>query len=100
MQYVGESRPNARIRHTDHITPHAKDGPTSVRNGDGLCEHCNYVKEEPGWRAAASYDRYGRHTIELTTPSGAVYASTAPPSPEGLRIFTRDVHIARIKPAA
>ncbi|MUL62925.1 HNH endonuclease [Mycobacterium sp. CBMA 234] len=91
---------NARIRHTDHIAPHAKSGPTSVRNGDGLCEHCNYVKEEPGWQAAASYDRYGRHTIELTTPSGAVYTSTAPPSPEGLRIFTRDVHIARIKPAA
>ncbi|SHV74011.1 conserved 13E12 repeat family protein [Mycobacteroides abscessus subsp. abscessus] len=71
-----------------------------MHNGDGLCEHCNYVKEEPGWEAAASYDRYGRHTIALTTPSGAVYTSTAPPTPEGLRIFTRDVHIARIHPAA
>ncbi|MUL75006.1 HNH endonuclease signature motif containing protein [Mycolicibacterium sp. CBMA 226] len=91
---------NARIRHTDHITPHAKRGPTSAHNGDGLCEHCNYVKEEPGWQAAASYDRYGRHTIALTTPSGAVYTSTAPPTPEGLRIFTRDVHIARVNPAA
>lgn len=91
---------NARIRHTDHVTPHVKSGPTSAHNGDGLCEHCNYVKEEPGWQAAASYDRYGRHTIALTTPSGAVYTSTAPPTPEGLRIFTRDVHIARIHPAA
>ncbi|BBZ54076.1 MULTISPECIES: HNH endonuclease [Mycolicibacterium] len=91
---------NARIRHTDHVTPHAKRGPTSSHNGDGLCEHCNYVKEEPGWQAAASYDRYGRHTIALTTPSGAVYTSTAPPTPDGLRIFTRDVHIARINPAA
>ncbi|WP_418005795.1 HNH endonuclease [Mycobacterium sp. PDNC021] len=91
---------NARIRHTDHVTPHAKSGPTSAHNGDGLCEHCNYVKEEPGWQAAASYDRYGRHTIALTTPSGAVYTSTAPPTPEGLRIFTHDVHIARINPAA
>jgi hypothetical protein len=91
---------NARIRHTDHVTPHAKRGPTSAHNGDGLCEHCNYVKEEPGWQAAASYDRYGRHTIALTTPSGAVYTSTAPPTPDGLRIFTRDVHIARIHPAA
>ncbi|MBN9636630.1 MAG: HNH endonuclease, partial [Actinobacteria bacterium] len=59
---------NARIRHTDHVTPHVKSGPTSAHNGDGLCEHCNYVKEEPGWPAAASYDRYGRHTIALTTP--------------------------------
>ncbi len=91
---------NERIRHTDHVTPHTSSGPTSAHNGDGLCEHCNYVKEEPGWQAAASYDRYGRHTIALTTPSGAVYTSTAPPSPEGLRIFTRDVYIARINPAA
>ncbi|WP_020101701.1 DUF222 domain-containing protein [Mycobacterium sp. 360MFTsu5.1] len=91
---------NARIRHTDHVTPHDKGGPTSAHNGDGLCEHCNYVKEEPGWQAAASYDRYGRHTIALTTPTGAVYTSTAPPTPDGLRIFTRDVHIARINSAA
>ncbi|TDK90569.1 HNH endonuclease [Mycolicibacterium mucogenicum] len=91
---------NARIRHIDHVTAHAKRGRTSAHNGDGLCEHCNYVKEEPGWQAAASYDRYGRHTIALTTPTGAVYTSTAPPTPEGLRIFTRDVHIARIHPAA
>ena len=91
---------NAPIRHTDHITPHRNTGPTSAHNGDGLCEHCNYVKEEPGWQAAASYDRYGRHTIALSTPSGAVYTSTAPPTPEGLRIFTRDVYLARINPAA
>ncbi|MGX9672617.1 HNH endonuclease [Mycobacterium sp. HM-7] len=91
---------NARIRHTDHITPHRNTGPTSAHNGQGLCEHCNYVKEEPGWQAAATYDRHGRHTVQLTTPSGAVYRSTAPPGPEGLRIFTRDVYIARINPAA
>jgi len=91
---------NARIRHTDHITPHRNTGPTSAHNGQGLCEHCNYVKEEPGWQAAATYDRHGRHTVQLTTPSGAVYTATAPPGPEGLRIFTRDVYIARINPAA
>ena len=91
---------NARIRHTDHAQSHAKGGPTSAHNGQGVCEHCNYVKEEPGWQAAASYDRYGRHTVALTTPSGAVYTSTAPPGPEGLRIFTRDVYIARIHPVA
>ena len=93
---------NARIRHIDHVRPHAHHGPTSAHNGDGLCEHCNYVKEEPGWQAAASCDRYGRHTVELTTPTGAVYTSTAPPTPTpvGLRIFTRDVHITRINPAA
>jgi hypothetical protein len=91
---------NAGIRHTDHIRPHAQHGPTSVHNGQGQCAHCNYVKEEPGWHAATTYDRHGRHTVTLTTPTGAVYTSTAPPTPDGLRIFTRDVHIARIHPAA
>ena len=91
---------NARIRHSDHITPHRKAGRTSAHNGEGVCEHCNYVKEEPGWQASTTYDRHGRHTVQLTTPTGAVYTSTAPPGPEGLRIFTRDVYIARIKPAA
>jgi Domain of unknown function (DUF222) len=90
---------NARIRHTDHARAH-HHGPTSVHNGQGLCEHCNYVKAAPGWQAATTYDRHGRHTVTLTTPTGAVYASTAPPGPEALRIFTRDVYIARIKPAA
>ncbi|MEN4448448.1 DUF222 domain-containing protein [Mycobacterium sp. SM3041] len=87
---------NARIRHTDHVRPHAHHGPTSAHNGDGLCEHCNYVKEEPGWQAAATYDRFGRHTIALTTPSGAVYTSTAPPMPTGLQVLTRRVHLAII----
>ena len=87
---------NARIRHIDHVRPHAHLGPTSVHNGQGLCEHCNYVKEEPGWHAATTYDRYGRHTTELTTPTGAVYTSTAPPMPSGLQILTRRVHLAII----
>lgn len=87
---------NARIRHTDHVRPHAHHGPTSAHNGDGLCEHCNYVKEEPGWQAAATYDRFGRHTIALTTPTGAVYTSTAPPMPTGLQVLTRRVHLAII----
>ncbi|MFL0172064.1 HNH endonuclease [Mycobacterium sp. SMC-13] len=87
---------NARIRHTDHVRPHVHHGPTSAHNGDGLCEHCNYVKEEPGWQAAATYDRFGRHTIALTTPSGAVYTSTAPPMPTGLQVLTRRVHLAII----
>ncbi|KIU14099.1 HNH endonuclease [Mycolicibacterium llatzerense] len=87
---------NAPVRHLDHITPHAHHGPTAGHNGQGLCEHCNYVKEEPGWHSRASYDRYGRHTTELTTPTGAVYTSTAPPMPSGLQILTRRVHLAII----
>ncbi|MUL64813.1 HNH endonuclease [Mycobacterium sp. CBMA 234] len=88
---------NAPIRHLDHITAHIHSGPTTAHNGQGLCEHCNYVKEEPGWHSRTTYDRYGRHSTELTTPTGAIYTSTAPPMPTGLRILTRRVHVAIIE---
>jgi hypothetical protein len=73
---------DAPIRHHDHIIPWHDDGPTSLSNGAGLCEACNHTKELPGWKAKP---RPGpRHTIELTTPTGHTYRSTAPPLP-GLR---------------
>lgn len=88
---------NAPIRHLDHIAAHTHSGPTTAHNGQGLCEHCNYVKEEPGWHSRTTYDRYGRHSTELTTPTGAIYTSTAPPMPTGLQILTRRVHLAIIE---
>ena len=30
-----------------------RGGPTTITNGQGICEHCNYVKESPGWTATA-----------------------------------------------
>jgi hypothetical protein len=70
---------DAPIRHHDHIIPWHNDGPTSLSNGAGLCEACNHTKELPGWKAQP---RPGpRHTIELTTPTGHTYHSTAPPLP-------------------
>ncbi|RAM35392.1 HNH endonuclease [Arthrobacter globiformis] len=70
---------DAPIRHHDHITPWHDGGPTSLSNGQGLCEACNHTKELPGWKAQP---RPGpRHTIELTTPTGHSYHSTAPPLP-------------------
>lgn len=60
---------DAPIRHHDHIVGSAQGGATSFDNGQGLCERCNYVKESPGWR----------HTVAITTPTGSVYHSTAPP---------------------
>jgi hypothetical protein len=74
---------DAPIRHMDHIIPHHAGGPTTQANGAGLCEACNLTKEAPGWSArpvsAAPGD--SRHTIELTTPTGHTYHSTAPPLP-------------------
>jgi len=70
---------DAPIRHHDHITPWHKDGPTTSRNGQGLCEACNHTKEAPGW--AAKPVPGPRHSVELRTPTGHRYRSTAPPLP-------------------
>lgn len=71
---------DAPIRHHDRAVPHRQGGPTSALNGLGKCEACNYAKESPG-RSVRTADIDGRHTAEYTTPTGAVYRSTAPPLP-------------------
>ncbi|WP_026266752.1 HNH endonuclease, partial [Arthrobacter sp. 131MFCol6.1] len=70
---------DAPIRHLDHIIPWHTGGPTTTDNGAGLCEACNHTKETPGWNARPA--RGPRHTLELTTPTGHTYYSTAPPLP-------------------
>ncbi|WP_353712552.1 DUF222 domain-containing protein [Arthrobacter sp. K5] len=70
---------DAPIRHHDHIIPWHNDGPTTLANGAGLCEACNHTKELPGWTTQPTPGP--RHTIELTTPTGHTYHSTAPPLP-------------------
>jgi len=71
---------DAPIRHRDHAQPYRRGGPTSVGNGLGKCESCNYAKESPGWRVTAG-DENGVHTAEFVTPTGKSYRSTAPPTP-------------------
>ncbi|CAI3800307.1 HNH endonuclease [Pseudarthrobacter sp. MM222] len=78
---------DAPIRHMDHIIPWADGGPTTTTNGAGLCEACNHTKETPGWTSrprpgpAGANELGHRHTLEVTTPSGHTYHSTAPPQP-------------------
>ena len=91
---------DAPIRHIDHITRHTDGGATSADNGQGLCERCNYTKEYAHWQTLTVYDRYGRHTTELTTPTGRTYRSTAPPLPTGARVLTSDIHLVTISAAA
>jgi hypothetical protein len=75
---------DAPIRHTDHVTPYASGGTTSAENLQGLCEQCNYAKEAVGWSsrtvpdAPATPGTRGRHTVEVTTPTGHRYRSAAP----------------------
>jgi hypothetical protein len=71
---------DAPIRHRDHAQPRSRGGPTAAKNGLGMCEQCNYVKETPGWRVS-SRDENGAHTAEFVTPTGTRYNSTAPPLP-------------------
>ncbi|TVY01543.1 DUF222 domain-containing protein [Mycolicibacterium porcinum] len=96
---------DAPIRHHDHAQPHAGGGPTSVLNGLGECERCNYVKESPGWRVTTS-DENGVHMAEFVTPTGAVYRSAAPPPPgpieryESVTELRVAIEFARCAPAA
>ena len=83
---------DAPIRHRDHAVPRNRGGPTSVLNGLGECERCNYVKEAPGWRVTAA-DENNTHTAEFITPTGATYRSTAPPLPGARMITVSEVEI-------
>ncbi|KAB7743281.1 DUF222 domain-containing protein [Nostocoides sp. F2B08] len=66
------------IAQTDHVHPHARGGPTTYRNGMGLCQRCNLVKEAPGF-AAHVRPRDGTHVVDVRTPAGQEAVSVAPP---------------------
>ncbi|WP_446663919.1 DUF222 domain-containing protein [Flexivirga sp. B27] len=67
---------DAPIRHTDHIVARAVGGATSERNGQGLCERCNYVKEHPDVLV-------GGDAGETYVMTGGLTASSRPPTPPG-----------------
>lgn len=70
---------DAPVRHLDHVVPVADGGPTTAANGQGLCEHCNYVKESLG-RLARSDPRRPRDVITITA-TGHSYRSSPPRPP-------------------
>jgi hypothetical protein len=88
---------DAPVRHIDHVTPHARGGTTSAHDLQGLCEACNYLKQQLGWsaRVLSPPDTTGAqhprppdhkargpaHEVVTTTPTGHGYASQAPPLP-------------------
>ena len=83
---------DAPIRHRDHAQPRSRGGPTAVVNGLGMCEHCNYSKESPGWCVCAHQEN-GVHTADFVTPTGAHYRSTAPPLPGPPTIVVSEVEV-------
>jgi len=73
---------DAPIRHGDHVQDAAEGGPMSLHNGQGLCEGCNYTKQDPGiTHEVVSEDVIEPHTTRVTTPAGASYDSRAPAPP-------------------
>ncbi|EJO88078.1 HNH endonuclease [Mycobacterium colombiense] len=82
---------DAPVRHRDHAKPWARGGRTTADNGLGLCEACNYVKENAGWRVSTAVDENHTHTALFTTPTGKSYRSTAPPPV--LRITVSEVEL-------
>lgn len=84
---------DAPIRHRDHARPWANGGPTSADNGLGLCEQCNYVKENAGWRVRTSVDENHTHTALFTTPTGKTYRSTAPPRAPTITMSKLEVRV-------
>ena len=67
---------NSPIRQRDHVTDHARSDETTVPDGQGLCEQCNYAKE--ALAGEPDHDR-PRTCVETTTPTGHTYTSHAPP---------------------
>jgi hypothetical protein len=84
---------DAPIRHRHHATPHNRGGPTAAANGLGLCERCNYVKENAGWRICTHTDESGRHTAEYLTPTGGRHRSTAPPCASAVVVSELEVRV-------
>ncbi len=84
---------DAPIRHRDHAQPWAKGGQTTVENGLGSCERCNYAKEAAGWRVTTSIDKNHTHTAEFTTPTDRRYRSGAPPRGPAVTVSDLEVRV-------
>jgi len=72
---------DAPVRHADHTKPVRDGGTTSLDNGAGLCEACNYTKDLPGWHATILTKSDGTRVLDLTSPTGHRQRSRAPASP-------------------
>ena len=69
---------DAPIRHSDHVTGHVNNGPTDIKDGQGLCANCNYLKAMAGWSSRVEPNG---HTIMTTTPTGHTHRSDPPRPP-------------------
>ncbi|GAB6986289.1 HNH endonuclease [Nocardioides pyridinolyticus] len=80
---------DAPVRHADHVHPRRRGGATDLDQGQGLCEACNYAKEDPGWVHRVTSQWPERHTTEVETPTGHRHRSRAPAAPVRPKVFPR-----------
>jgi HNH endonuclease len=62
---------DAPIRHIDHVTPWANDGPTALTNGQGLCAQCNLEKQDRQMQPQVVSDRDGPNRGQPRAPAQA-----------------------------
>ena len=111
-QYCRTPWCDAPIRHTDHITAHSRGGTTTITNGQGICENCNYVKESPGWTSHRRTRRlhhhhqhpHRPHVQQRTTPTTTIdpldrtKRHRRTPLPMAARIMTTKVRAEDSRP--
>lgn len=79
-QYCRTPFCDAPIRDADHAVRATDGGPTTTRNAQGLCQHCNQAKEAAGWRAVPIWDPDHSHFTITAKPNGRYDTSAAPPT--------------------
>lgn len=83
---------NAKIRHSDHVVPHHRGGPTSYANGQGLCARCNLLKELGLWvLSPLTSSQRGADLRDPLDNAGDVQsgeARTAPSSPPAAWVWS------------
>lgn len=84
---------DAPIRHRDHARPWADGGATTADNGLGLCERCNYVKENAGWAVSTAVDEKHTHIALFTAPTGKTYRSAAPPRGPTITVSKLEIRV-------
>jgi hypothetical protein len=89
---------DAPIRHSDHIRPADDGGPTTIANGQGLCESCNYAKQAAGWHQHV--DDQQATEIVTVTPTGHEYRSRPPEPPSAQLTVEADRQTLRTARAA
>lgn len=85
----------AIIRSIDHINRARDQGPTSMDNGQGMCEACNLDKETEDLVTTVATGSDGRRTVRFRTRYGQTHHTDSPPVLQTLTDLTAGWHGSR-----